>query len=220
MPSYSKAILLFLTTIVFDIIFIIVFSRNFGSQGIVAIIPGKPIQELSILMGVPFLLVPIVSYVGGKVMLKIYPLISKKLKGQSYELGLYLYEKPKSMRVIFNRTLFASFFALAIGLVVTQGLGSLGAEMIPSSTVGTITALTYFLLPITALMIPPLGYLDDLGIVLYKEMTSHSDLPETYSIGQYLGMIYRGFAGITTPFLFIIIIIREITLIGHAFEVL
>jgi hypothetical protein len=217
--NYSLAILLILSTVAFDTLFIFIFSKNLGSQGLIALIPGSPAVELSILMLSPFLSVPLISFLFAKLMLKLYPKLGRKLKSKHHSLGLYLFEKPKTLRMITSRTLFASFFALAVGLFTTQGLLSLDLQIFPQSTVGSITATTYLLLPIAAILIPPLGWLDDLGVVLYKKMKNHADLPDFTGVGQYLAIIYRGFAGITTPLLFIIVIIREVRIIGNVIEI-
>jgi hypothetical protein len=212
--------LLCLATLVFDGIFILVFASKLGPGGKIPLIPGTPALELIIVMLSPIILVPLFSRVFQPLMLKIYPKLGKKLKKSPYELAYYIYERDLSNKEIFTRIFFAAMVALTLGLVIAQGLFSVGIEIFPGSMVGSVATMTYFLLPIVAIIIPPLGWLDDLGIVLYKRIVPHTNCPEVVGVGQYIGVIYKGFVGITTPVVFISIIIREIRIVGNLLEVL
>ncbi len=193
---------------------------DFNSPGTIYLVPGSSGVELLIITLGPFITVPIVAFLFYKLMIKIYPKIARRLKSKQYSIGYYNISRKKTGKDILNRAFMSSTFSMAIGLFLTQLLSAIDLLLVTGFLSPNVTIIAHMSLPLTTILIPPLRWSEDLGIIIYRDADFKEDVPEVTSVGEYISLIYKGFSGLTTPFLFIFMVIQDARRLGIGIDIL
>ncbi len=208
-----------MASIIGSIVLFLAFGR-FGNNGVIPLLPGSSGVELIIMIISPLIIVPVVSFVFYRPMMKLYSFVAKKLKKGNYKVGYYDIDRIKSGKDVVSRAFMASTFSLAFGLFITQLLNMINLLPISGILSPNIAFISYFFIPITTILIPPLRWSEDLGVVLFKDIHNREDIPEVTSVGEYISLIYKGFTGITTPFLYIFFVVKDYGIRSNPLEMI
>ena len=198
----------FLITLIYTILVSIYLLNVFSPrQRIVPILPfSATTQVILLFVGIPLL---ITIQVAALRLLTIinFKFYTKLQKNYEYYYVKIIDKEYKSKRMV-SRALLPVSMALSISLLINsisifQGL--FGSEVITS-----IIFLSLLLTPITSLLLIAIWVMKDIGVVKIRTKLEKRIPPELSYFGKVQFQSYRGFAGISTPILYIITIVSSI----------
>lgn len=206
--------ILFIIYIAFLIYFIII--RAGSAYGVSQIIPGGLTLDLILLFIVPIALQVIFVFIS-IILTPLFIQIAKWMKLGKWPLGVKPLEKKYTLGEFISRGFYATLLAIALSIAINNILFGYGIEFIPDSIAFSSAAISLILTPISITLIFPAWFLEDSGIVFMKRenfmelkqgviLTNSLDVR---GVGNYFVSIIKGFAGITTPFLYIFLFIEE-----------
>ncbi|MBN2157505.1 MAG: hypothetical protein JW776_15775 [Candidatus Lokiarchaeota archaeon] len=211
------AVIFFILFIVYITILIyFIITRTSSSSGISLVIPGGLIVDLVIMFIIPVIIQLVTVFIA----MGITPLfiqIAKLMKLGKYPMGVKKIEKNYTFLEFVSRGFYSTLLAITLSLSLNKLLFDLGIEFINGSLAFSSAAMSLVLTPISILIIFPAWFLEDSGIIFMKKENLEdllSDKVLTNSldvrgVGCYFVSIIKGFAGITTPILYILLFIQE-----------
>lgn len=173
-------------------------------------IPGPVFSDVSIIIFLPHVLVPLVSIALASVLIRMYTKLGPWMKLGQYEVGLYNYAKTFRTPELIGRALYAAYFSLTLGLMANQFFLSAGTELVVNSTASSILVLTLLFSPIAAVIQAPMWWTEDVGIMLIRKTDRESVAPDISSVGRFMNVLTRGFITVSTPVLYISTLVKEI----------
>ena len=211
--------------LVFSILFNLFFYFSListipSSVDVVVFIPGNIRTEMIILLFTPYITVSIIAWVFFPIMLKLFPKLAIKIKGNNYQLGIIDTEKLPIISNFKNRNKINMLFTLSIGLMIAQGFKFLGIELAQGSPAGSVITATSICIPFVSLIMPQIGWIDELGISMYRKPINDNYYPECIRVGEYLGLLLRGYASISAPISFIWIILDDIFILSNPVQLI
>ncbi len=111
---------------------------------------------------------------------------------------------------VINRALLPVILSLALSLLVNSN--PLFYRIFGIDTPITIIMFSLMFSPLTCLLLMPVWVFMDSGVVKLKTKTSKRVPPEMSYFGKAQIALYRGFAGITTPIMYVLTISSELSL--------
>jgi hypothetical protein len=199
------------------LIYIIIKTTN-NSYGVSQYIPGGLTVDLIILFIVPVVLQVIFTFIS-IILTPLFIFIAKWMKLGKWPMGIKKLEKNYRLNEFISRGFYASLLAISLSISLNNVLFSdfIKIEFISGSITFSSAAIALILTPISIMVIFPAWFLEDSGIVFmksanYTELQNGRDLTESLDVrgvGNYYISIIKGFAGITTPFLYIILFLKE-----------
>ncbi|MFX0100028.1 MAG: hypothetical protein ACFFCS_10650 [Candidatus Hodarchaeota archaeon] len=188
-------------------------------EGMSPVIPGNDLVDYLIIFIAP-VAVSVVFVFLAIVFTPFYVFLARLMKGKKYgvarqELAL----NELSAGNVFARTFLASLIPLAFAISINSFLVGLDVQFVEANAEGySIAALTVFISPVSVLLLMPTWILSDLGIVFYKkknmeETAREKGFSEPYdvmSVGSFYGYLFKGFAGISTPIVFVYVFLGQI----------
>jgi len=184
-----------------------IFREMRAGQKIVPILPWTVTTQVIILfVGVPIL---ITLQVAALRMITIinYKFYTKFQKNYEYYYVEIIDKEYQSKRMV-SRALLPVSLALSISLLInsiTIFQGAFGTDPITS-----IIFLSLLLTPITSFLLLAIWVMKDTGVVKIRKKLDKRISPELSYFGKVQFQSYRGFAGISTPILYIITIVSSI----------
>lgn len=177
-----------------------------AGQKIVPILPWTVTTQVIILfIGVPILITIQV------VALRLVTILNFKFSTKFQKNYEYYYidiiDKEYKSRRMVSRALLPVSMALAVSLLINSisiFLGFFGTDSITS-----IIFLTLLLTPITSFLLLAIWVMKDTGVVKIRKKLDKRIPPELSYFGKVQFQSYRGFAGISTPILYIITIVSS-----------
>ncbi len=196
--------------------FLALFRRTIQlPEDLVKILPGDGFTDFALLLFLPNILVPVMSLVFAPLIIRLYIKLGLWLRFGQYGLAHHEYTKNFENPEIVARAFWAAVFNLTIGLTLTQYFINVNLEIIPRSTVSTIIILTLITSPIAGLIMAPMWWTEDLGIMLIRR--AHPSLaPDISSVGRFMNYLMRGFITISTPILYGSVLMKEINVVRNA----
>ena len=182
----------------YDLIPLFRISRNYNALG-----------DAIVAFFVPILVMCLLTVLG-----LMFALINFKFMTRFQRTFEYYYvdlgEVDHKARNIVSRSLPAVFLCLAISLLVNHFIPSEGIFGVDIAS--SIIFLSLFITPIICVLLLPLYVFLDCGIVKIRIKSERKRPPQIIYFGSAQYKIYKGFAGITTPLLYIFIILTEASL--------
>ena len=179
-------------------------------------LPGATILEIIQIFVLPIFTSTILVLIA----IRLVPLflhLAKLMKFGKYGVAIQKYEKRFNPSELVGRAFFASIFATAVALTFNNILFDFGVVFVEGSPQSYSTAaMTAFISPVSLVILVPTWALEDFGVVLYKKSNIADRDSSTYDVmsaGTFYGYLIKGFAGITTPVMYIYLFYRE-NLIG------
>ncbi len=214
MDSQSKGLLLgfMLGNIAFfGILLAFVFSnKDIASLRVLySAIPGTIVSDTALIVFLPHLIVPLASIFLASVLIRLYTKLGRWMKLGQYDLGFFEYTKTYRTRELIGRALYAAYFSLTLGLMANQFFFSAGTKFIENSTAGSILILTLIFSPIAAVIQAPMWWAEDVGIMLIRKTGKEPAAPDISSVGHSLNALTRGFITVSTPVLYISVLVSE-----------
>ena len=177
-----------------------------AGQKIVPILPWTVTTQVIILfIGVPILITIQVAALRLVTILN-FKFSTKFQKNYEYYYIDIIDKEYKSRRMV-SRALLPVSMALAVSLLINSisiFLGFFGTDSITS-----IIFLTLLLTPITSFLLLAIWVMKDTGVVKIRKKLDKRIPPELSYFGKVQFQSYRGFAGISTPILYIITIVSS-----------
>jgi len=206
------------------LIYFIIVTIGSNPYGVTSVIPGGLTVDLVVLFFAPITIQIITVFIA----MGITPLfihIAKIMKLGKYPMGVKKLERKYTLIEFVSRGFYATLLAIALSLAVNNILFDSGFEFIDGSLAFSNAALSLVLTPISILIIFPAWFLEDSGIIFMKrenldELTQGKLLTNSLDVrgvGCYFISIIKGFAGITTPILYILLFLKE-SIFRNTFE--
>jgi hypothetical protein len=197
------------------LIYLLIKTVN-NPYGVSQYIPGGLIADLIFLFIVPVLLQVVFTFISIG-LTPLFILIAKWMKLGRWPIGMKKLEKNYKIGEFISRGFYASLLAIALSISLNNLLFNdiIQIEFIPGSTAYSSAAMALILTPISIMVIFPAWFLEDSGIVFMKQVNLTelrkksvlTDSLDVRGIGNYFVSIIKGFAGITTPFLYIFLFV-------------
>ncbi len=179
--------------------------------------PGGFIVDLLFTFIAPMVF-QVTSVLFSTVLVRLYILVAKWMKLGKYPIHIKKLEKKFSLGEFFSRAFYAAMLSIALSIAMNNLLNDRNIPLyIENSIVYSTAAISFILTPISVLLMTPAWFLDDSGVIFmkkenYTELSSNSILTDSLDvrgIGSYFIQIIKGFAGISTPLLYILLFVKE-----------
>ncbi len=197
------------------LIYIIIDITN-DPWGVSQIIPGRLTLDLVILFIAPLVLQIIFVFISA-ILTPLFVHLANIMKFRKWPMGIKELDSHYTFGEFVSRGFYATLLAIALSMAVNRILFEFSIELIGGSEAFSSAAGALILTPISILLIFPAWFLEDSGIIFMKksnleELSDGKILTKSLDVrgvGNYFLSIIKGFAGITTPFLYIWLFIRE-----------
>ncbi|MHA1111340.1 MAG: hypothetical protein ACTSRE_09575 [Promethearchaeota archaeon] len=200
--------ILFLIYITVLIYFIIINTNS--PQGISAIIPGGMTVDLVILFIAPIALQVIFVFLS-MLFTPLFILLARAMKLGKWPMGLKRLDRKYTLGEFVSRGFYLTILSIGLSISINNLLFNVGVEFIKDSIPLSSAAISLILSPISILLLFPAWFLEDSGIIFMKndnliELSNGRILTNSLDVrgvGNYFVSTIKGFAGITTPILYI-----------------
>ncbi|MHA1681222.1 MAG: hypothetical protein ACTSUE_09450 [Promethearchaeota archaeon] len=206
----STFLIAFTGLITYMLLYFTVFTGSFNAD-ICGMIPGNVLVDLSAIFVIPLILSAVLT-IPAMSMARFFIRLAKLMKLKKFDIGIQSFKVSRiiTTRKAFARGLVAMLFALAISLSINNMVFDLGFQIITDSKAYSIAALSSLLMPLAVTIMVPTWFLKDAGIIFFKPINQRKKKPsklsrEPYdiaSVGTYYDYVFKGFLGITTPFMY------------------
>ena len=194
---------------------IVIFPHFLDTNDILNFLPGPTATDAAILFFLPYLFIPILAIALAPVFIHFFIFLAKIFKFGLYDVGHCAFEKKFSTPEMISRSFIAAFFALTLGLNVTELFININAEIIPNSTPGTLMIITLLLTIPAAAIQGPMWWTEDLGVMLVRKQVRYLTAPDIQSVRRFMNLLVRGFITINTPILYFSLLSRETVLLRY-----
>ncbi|MFX0023273.1 MAG: hypothetical protein ACFE9S_13180 [Candidatus Hermodarchaeota archaeon] len=183
-------------------------------------LPGKLLTDAILLylfplisFGIFYLIAPYTTMI----LIKLHKLIY--LSRKRFQYGIIDLGPRRKPLFLFRRALIVTLFSLsAAGIIIQAGLGYLFREnLVVGSALNEAEALflaTFFIIPFVLLIFLPIWFLEDAGIVIYRNYTGQQRTPVLEGVHAPFLNVLQGYAGISTIIVLIIYIGRSFGELG------
>ncbi len=139
------------------------------------------------------------------------------MKMGKWPMGVKALERKYTLAEFISRGFYATILSIALSIAINNLLFRIGVEFIDGSLPFSSAAISLILSPISILLLFPAWFLEDSGIIFMKkdnfiELSNGKTLTNSLDVrgvGNYFISIIKGFAGITTPILYIWLFIEH-----------
>ncbi|MCP4760992.1 MAG: hypothetical protein GY870_04365 [archaeon] len=165
------------------------------------IIGNKILDIIQIFILPPF--ISIIMLFFAILIVPIYIKFAVLLKSNKYKVAFQDYSKKITTKNIIGKILFCTIFSLSLSLTFNGAVYQYGFQFLDGAQQAyCVSAMALFITPISVVILAPTWILEDIGIIFFKKQTEN----ETYditSIGRFYSYLLKGYAGITTPVMYL-----------------
>lgn len=170
--------------------------------------PGRLPEDVLAMLLFPHLFVPLLGYLFGPLLVKPYNSLAKNIRLNKYSVNQYYFEKQFEGSEIIARALNASILSLSLAFSALQFLDDY--TFIPDNASTSVMLLCSAFAPVAAILYNGMWLSEDCGIILYRKKAITAHGPDMQSVGSYISSLIGGYAGFSTIFLYVLLIVKTL----------